>query len=85
MTEQTVVALLGALGVVGAAAVTGVGVVLGLLWRRITQLEAELHRRHQFTHELWFYLRALVDLYYRWRRADAPDLPPPPTEEENAA
>lgn len=82
MTEPYGIALLTALGIVGAAAVTGVGVILGLLWRRITNLEAELHKRSHRLHELWWWAYDLKDLYHRWRREGAPDLPPPPTEEE---
>lgn len=77
MTEPTLIAFLAALGVVGASAVTAVGVVLGLLWRRIAKLET----RERAT---WWWARAIADLYYRYRRDGAPDLPPPPTPEEES-
>lgn len=75
MTGPTAAALVTALGLVGAAAVTAVGVILGLLWRRITHLEAA----NQAT---WWWARIIADLYYRWRRDDAPDLPSPPTAKD---
>lgn len=74
MTETAIIALLGALGVIGAAAVTAVGVVLGLLWKRIAKLEAS-------ERETWWWARVIADLYYRYRREGAPDLPPPPKHE----
>lgn len=77
MTEQAVVALVAALGVVGAAAVTAVGVVLGLLYRRIAKLE----EREQAT---WWWARIIADLYYRYRREGAPDLPTPPHLKDEA-
>lgn len=76
MTEQSLIALVAALGVVGAAAVTAVGVVLGLLYRRIAKLE-ERDRK------TWWWARLVVDMYYKYRRTDAPDLPPPPHLQEN--
>ena len=77
MTEQATIALLAALGVIGAAAVTAVGVILGLLWRRITHLEADARAT-------WWWARVIADLYYKYRREDAPDLPPPPSAKEPA-
>lgn len=72
------IALLGALGVIGASAVTGVGVVLGLLWRRIAKLETR-------ERETWWWARLIADMYYRYRRPDAPDLPPPPNHQEESS
>lgn len=72
MTDPFLIALVTAVGIIGAAAVTGGGVVLGLLWRRITQLEAD-------GRATWWWARIIADLYYRHRREGAPDLPPPPT------
>lgn len=77
MTEPVVLATLTAIGVVGAAAVTAVGVVLGLLWRRITHLEAD-------SRATWWWARIIADMYYRYRRDGAPDLPPPPTTKKDA-
>ena len=76
MTEDTLIALLAALGVVGAAAVTAAGVLFGILYRRIVHLE-------QSGRAVWWWARGIADQYYRYRRDGAPDLPPPPgaTEE----
>lgn len=76
MTE-TLVALLAALGVLGAAAITAVGVVLGLLWRRIGHLEAD-------NRAVWWWARRIADLYYRYRRPEGPDLPAPPTRKDES-
>ncbi|WP_449279619.1 hypothetical protein [Leucobacter sp. GX0328] len=73
--NETLAAVLALLGVLGAAAITAVGVILGLMWRRITHLEAD-------GRAVWWWARAIADLYYRHRRADAPDLPPPPTAKD---
>lgn len=74
MSDPTAAALVTALGIVGAAAVTAIGVVLGLLYRRIAKLE-------QRDRDTWWWARLIADMYYRYRRADAPDLPPPPQHE----
>lgn len=74
MTEQTLIALLGVIGLVGAATVTAVGVILGLLWKRIATLEAS-------ERDLWWWARVIADLYYRHRRDNAPDLPHPPSRQ----
>lgn len=73
---QTVVALITALGVVGAAAVTAVGVVLGMLYRRIAKLETRERR-------IWWWARICADMYYRYRRDGTPDLPPIPGDEDD--
>lgn len=74
MTEPMALALLAALGVVGASAVTAVGVVLGLLWKRIAKLEAS-------ERATWWWARIIADYYYKYRREGTPDLPPPPSHE----
>lgn len=71
MNDTALVALVAALGVVGAAAITAVGVVLGLLYKRIAKLEAA-------ERATWWWARICADLYYRFRREGSPDLPPPP-------
>lgn len=71
MTEPTLIALLASLGAVGASAVTAVGVAIGLLWKRLAKLEAR-------ERDTWWWARLIADLYYRYRREGAPDLPPPP-------
>lgn len=81
MTGEAVAAFATALGVVGAAAVSGVGVILGLLWRRITTLETHVAKVEQRERAVWWWARSLQDYYYRYRRDGAPDLPPPPTLE----
>ncbi|MBL5972426.1 MAG: hypothetical protein D3X82_01250 [Candidatus Leucobacter sulfamidivorax] len=78
MTESTLVALFAALGVVGAAAVTAVGVILGLLWRRIAHLEAD-------GRAVWWWARIIADMYYRHRRDGAPDLPKPPNSAKDTS
>ncbi|KKI19673.1 MULTISPECIES: hypothetical protein [unclassified Leucobacter] len=82
MTEDTLIALLAALGVVGAASIGGIGVVFGFLWRRIGLLEARLERYTRRERALWAWARRCQDLYYRHRKDDAPDLPPIPTLDE---
>lgn len=75
MTDPGLAAAITALGVVGAAAITAVGVVLGLLYKRIAKLEAS-------ERATWWWARIIADLYYRYRRDGAPDLPRPPDHEE---
>lgn len=75
MSDPGIIAVVTALGVVGAAAVTAVGVVLGLLYKRIARLEAS-------ERATWWWARIIADLYYRYRREGSPDLPPPPNHEE---
>lgn len=75
MTEGTLVALLSLVGAVLVAGIGAVGVVLGLLWRRIGKLEA----RERAT---WWWARLIADMYYRHREHGAPDLPPPPHTQE---
>ena len=82
MSEQTVIAFVTAGGGVVVAAIGAVGVVLGLLWRRISQLETKLAKRDDHLRAVWWWARRIADLYYRHRKDNAPDLPDPPTEEE---
>lgn len=78
MTEQTVIGLLAAVATLGGAAVTYLTASQARLWKRLGVLE----QRERST---WYWARAVVDLYYRHRTQDAPDLPTPPehiTKEE---
>lgn len=75
MSEPALLAIIAAIGAIGAAAVGAFGVVLGLLWRRIAKLETR-------ERAIWWWARAIADMYYRHRKPDAPDLPPPPNPQE---
>lgn len=75
MTEQTIVAVLAAVGLIGASAVTGVGVILSLLWKRIARLETR-------EREMWWWARIIADMYYKYCKEGSPNLPPPPKYEE---
>ena len=66
-------ALLTAMTAICVAGLTLLGVLYGQLLGRIKQLE-------DANRSLWHYTRLLLDLYYRHRRADAPDPPPLPED-----
>ena len=83
MTEATIVALLGTLGVIVTAAATAVGIGFGLLWRRISELDHRVAKIGAERDRLRWWAYDVKDLYYRYRKPDGPDLPPiPETEEE---
>ena len=73
-------ALLALVGVVIAAALTAFGAILSVQARRIDELERRTMIAQQYNKKLWMYCRALIDMYYKHRRADSP--PPPPLPEE---
>ena len=65
--------------------VVALGALVGVLFKRISDVEqrvlvaedrARLAERH--TDRLWSWARALLDMYYRYRRDDSPDPPPLP-------
>lgn len=78
------VALVAALGVVGASAVTAVGVGFGMLWRRISDLESRVAKLSEREARIRWWAFDVKDLYYRNRREGAPDLPPIPNPEEDS-
>ena len=69
MTVPVVVAVLGLVGLVGAALVTGVVTAFTLLWRRLINLETVNRQQYLYT-------RHLIDHIYR----SAPPPPPSPPE-----
>lgn len=73
MSDPVVIALLSIVG-------TGAGAAYLRLWKRISALEKS-------ERALWWWARIIADHYYRYRRADAPDLPAPPAlanDQENS-
>lgn len=47
---------------------------------RLRELENRLSAMENNYRDLWYYTRGLLDLYYRWRREDAPNPDPLPDE-----
>ena len=82
MTEQTVIALLAAAGVIAAAAVSGVGVGFGFLWKRISELEAKVTKIADREARIRWWALDVKDLYYRHRKDGSPDLPDMPEMED---
>lgn len=77
-------------GVIIASALTTFGVILGVQAKRITDIEDDLAEAKtrvdsakKYNMKLWEYCRALLDLYYRHRREDAPDPPKLPAEDDD--
>lgn len=85
MTPAVLEALLAAVGSLGVASIAAVGVILGLLWRRIAHLEEQVRQRDEYNRKLWIWARALLDYYFRYRRENSPDPPDPPRDEELTA
>lgn len=63
--------LVGALAALLVAGLSVLGVVVGVLARRLDRLEED-------NRKLWAYCRKLLDLYYRHRTLGAPDPEPLP-------
>lgn len=82
MSEGVLLGLIATGGVVASAALGSVGVVLGLLWRRIGELEDRIAKLADRESRIRWWALELRDLYYRYRRPDAPDLPPIPELED---
>lgn len=76
--DPITIAILGAVGLIGAAGVTAIGVGFSQLWKRISDLENRVQQVAARETRLWWWARTLQDFYYRHRKADAPDLPEPP-------
>lgn len=86
MVEASVLAFA---GIIIASALTAFGVILGAQAQRITDIEdnladakARVDSAKKYNMKLWEYCRALLDLYYRHRREDAPDPPKLPAEDD---
>ena len=77
MTE----AALAALGGVVVAVVSAGGVALGHVYKRLSDMEAEVKDVKAQNRKLWLWARKHVDLYYRHRMAGAPDPEPLPDDE----
>lgn len=61
-------------GVIIVGLIGTIGIVVGKLYDRVARLERNYRN-------LWTYTRGLLDLYYRHRKAGAPNPPPLPAEE----
>lgn len=48
------------------------------LYTRLNRIEAELVQSRDYNNRLWAWARRHLDLYYRWRKSDAPDSEPLP-------
>lgn len=66
--------------------VAALGALVGVLFKRLSDVEqrvsdaedrARAAERH--TDRLWAWCRALLDMYYRYRREDSPEPPPLPS------
>ena len=76
----------GAVAVIGAvltALIALFGVLIGQLYSRISRLESAVHKAESYNHRMWAWARAMLDLYYRWRKDNAPDPEPLPSEDES--
>lgn len=69
-------------GVIVSAVLTAFGAILGTVTKRITEIEEEQRDLESYNEELWVYTRFLLDLYYRWRRHDAPEPEKPPSRQK---
>lgn len=68
MSEAVIVALVGVIGVIGAALITAVGALAGVFWRRMIRAETN-------NHALWTYTRQLIDHIYRGGLGPPPEPP----------
>ena len=64
------------------AGMTVTGVLLGHFYSRLHVLEETLNNARAYNLLLWEWARKQVDLYYRHRKADAPDPDPIPKEKD---
>lgn len=83
MTEPLLLALFGALGLLGAAAIAAIGTGFGFLWRRIADLEERVTKIAAARDRILWWAYDVKDTYYRHRQPGAPDLPPIPEPEED--
>ena len=79
MLEGTLLTVLGAI-LVGVLSVGGVA--LSNISGRLDNVEEDLRRSRNYNHKLWAYCRKHLDMYYKWRKDDAPDPEPIPEELE---
>lgn len=75
-------ALLATIGVVFAGALSLLGVVLAQIASRLRNVELDLLKARLHERALWAWARRHLDLYYRYRREDAPDPEPVPGDTE---
>lgn len=59
-------------GVIVAFITVG-GVFLGHLYKRLNDVEIELRDARVYNIQLWSWARRHIELYYSYRREDAPD------------
>lgn len=74
-------AALTVLGGVVVAVITAGGVALGHVYKRLSDVEAEVKSVKAQNRKLWLWARKHVDLYYRHRLEGAPDPDPLPDDE----
>lgn len=72
------------IGVIVAALLSLVGILLGLLYARINRLEERLKRSEKYNRAMWLWARKHIDMYYVWRRVGAPDPDPLPPEDDES-
>lgn len=65
-----------------AALIAIVGVIIGQMWVRLAALEERVEKVTQQNRRLWLWARKHIDLYYTWRRPDAPDPDAIPSEDD---
>lgn len=76
--ENTLLTVLGTLIV---ALLTVGGVALSGVSTRLRHVETDLASAREYNRAMWAWARRQLDLYYRWRREDAPDPDPIPEED----
>lgn len=76
------ITLLTVLGSIIVALMTVGGVVLGNIASRLRAVESDLKKERAYNRIVWFWARALLDLYYKWRIEGAPEPPPLPAQED---
>lgn len=57
------------------------GVLLGHLYKRLNDLEGELRDARVYNRRMWSWARRHIELYYQYRREDAPEPEPIPEED----
>lgn len=81
---------LGAVLTFAGVVVAALGALVGVLFKRLSDLEARVRlaeskvkASESYTRRLWLWAKFVIDLYYRHRVDGAPE--PPPIPEETAA
>lgn len=66
-------------GVIVAAMLALFGVLIGHLYGRVGKLEGQVQDERDYNHKMWVWGRSMIDLYYRNRKAGAPEPWPIPS------